>query len=140
LGWNDFKSIDLTGKTLVVLVNDSGFFTQDSTLCNGNAMTFYGRWSYKYLKANLQGAEGCIIVHEDKAAGYPWAVVNREVINSTFYLNSDALASQRTKLNGWITQKAATDLFALCGLDYERLKPMQVKKGLTPYQWALAIR
>ena len=132
LSWNDFEGIDLTGKTVVVLVNDPGFYTQDSTLFNGNAMTFYGRWSYKYLEANLQGAEGCIIVHEEKAAGYPWAVVNREVINSTFYLNNEALATQRTKLNGWITQKAATDLFALCGLDYQKLKADASKQGFKP--------
>ncbi|MDD4385729.1 MAG: hypothetical protein PHD06_11200, partial [Bacteroidales bacterium] len=97
LEWNDFEGIDLKGKTVVVLVNDPGFLTQDSTLFNGNAMTFYGRWPYKYLEANLQGAEGCIIVHEDKAAGYPWAIVNRDAVNSNFFLNNKALANQVTK-------------------------------------------
>lgn len=130
--WNDFEGIDLTGKTIVVLVNDPGFFTQDSTLFNGNAMTFYGRWPYKYLEANLQGAEGCIIVHEDKAAGYPWAVVNRDAVNSNFFLNNEALANQTTRFNGWITENAAIDLFSICGLDYEQLKATACEKGFRP--------
>lgn len=130
--WNDFEGIDLTGKTIVVLVNDPGFFTQDSTLFNGNAMTFYGRWPYKYLEANLQGAEGCIIVHEEKAAGYPWTVVNSDPVNSNFFLNNKDLASQTTKFNGWITENAAIDLFSSCGLDYEQLKAKACEKGFTP--------
>ncbi len=132
LEWNDFEGIDLKGKTVVVLVNDPGFLTQDSTLFNGNAMTFYGRWPYKYLEANLQGAEGCIIVHEDKAAGYPWAIVNRDAVNSNFFLNNKALANQVTKFNGWITENAAIDLFSICGLNYEQLKIKACEKGFKP--------
>lgn len=95
-------------------------------------MTFYGRWPYKYLEANLQGAEGCILVHEDKAAGYPWAVINREPVNSNIFLNNEDLANQITKLNGWISKNKAVDLFSACGLDYEHLKAKACEKGFKP--------
>ncbi|MDA0690030.1 MAG: peptidase M28, partial [Proteobacteria bacterium] len=74
-GWNDYAGIDVTDKTVVILVNDPGYATQDPELFNGNAMTYYGRWTYKYEEAARQGAAAAIIVHETGPAGYGWEVV-----------------------------------------------------------------
>lgn len=72
-GWNDYKNIDVEGKTVIVLVNDPGFATQNDALFTGNAMTYYGRWTYKYEEAARQGAKAVFIVHETAPAAYPWA-------------------------------------------------------------------
>ncbi|HWU69712.1 MAG TPA: peptidase M28, partial [Stenotrophobium sp.] len=74
--WNDYRNVDVKGKTVIVLVNDPGFATLDPKLFNGRAMTYYGRWPYKWAEAALQGARACFIVHtSDAAAGYPWSVL-----------------------------------------------------------------
>jgi Zn-dependent M28 family amino/carboxypeptidase len=130
--WNDFEDMDFRGKTLVVLVNDPGFYTKDNGLFNGYSMTYYGRWSYKFDMANRIGAEGCIIVHEDEAAGYPWSVVNGRNNRGEFYLNNKSVIDRDCKVNGWITRSAAMDLFAQCGMDYEEMKAKASAKGFKP--------
>lgn len=131
-GWNDFDGIDLEGKTIVVLVNDPGFHTADSTLFNGRSMTYFGRWSYKFLEANRKGAAGCIIVHEDEAAGYPWSVVNRRTNRPEFYLNNKALRENVCGVNGWVTLEAARELFAFCGMDYEQMRALASQPDFKP--------
>ncbi|HEY9116491.1 MAG TPA: PA domain-containing protein, partial [Roseivirga sp.] len=74
-GWNDYEGLDVKGKTVIVLVNDPGFSSGDSTFFKGEEMTYYGRWTYKYEEAARQGAAGVLIVHETVPAGYPWLVV-----------------------------------------------------------------
>jgi Zn-dependent M28 family amino/carboxypeptidase len=130
--WNDFEGIDFTGKTLVVLVNDPGFYTKDEKLFNGFSMTYYGRWSYKFDIANKVGANGCIIVHEDEAAGYPWSVVNRRTNSGEFYLNNQNVKERNCVVNGWITRDAALNLFTQCGMDYEEMKAKASTKGFKP--------
>ena len=73
--WNDYAGLDVAGKTVVVLVNDPGYATGDPQLFHGKAMTYYGRWTYKYEEAARQGAAGVLIVHDTGPAGYPWEVV-----------------------------------------------------------------
>ena len=75
-GWNDYAGMDVTGKTVVMLVNDPGFATKDNNLFKGNAMTYYGRWTYKFEEAARQGAAAAIIVHETEPASYGWNVVS----------------------------------------------------------------
>lgn len=130
--WNDFEGIDLAGKTVVVLVNDPGFHTGNDELFNGNAMTFYGRWPYKFDVANRYGAAGCIIVHEEAAAGYPWSVVDRSGNNTEYYLNNEALTTNVCGANGWITHEAASNLFEFCGLNYEEMKRKATSPGFKP--------
>lgn len=74
-GWNDYEGIDVTGKTVVMLVNDPGYATQDEALFDGNSMTYYGRWDYKYDEAARQGAVGAIIIHDTEPAAYPFSIV-----------------------------------------------------------------
>ena len=74
-GWNDYEGVDVSGKTVVMLVNDPGYATQDPELFNGNTMTYYGRWDYKFGEAARRGAAGAIIVHDTLPAAYGWATV-----------------------------------------------------------------
>ena len=73
--WNDYDGIDVKGKTVVMLINDPGFITENPRLFNGRAMTYYGRWVYKFEEAARQGAAGAIIIHDTEAASYPWSVI-----------------------------------------------------------------
>ena len=74
-GWNDYADIDVKGKTVLILVNDPGFATQDPALFMGNAMTYYGRWTYKYEEAAKQGATAALVIHDTLPAAYGWDVV-----------------------------------------------------------------
>lgn len=130
--WNDFRDTDVSGKTIVVLVNDPGFYTQDSALFKGNTMTYYGRWRYKFEEAERKGAAGCIIVHEDKAAGYPWQVASGRAYEPEYYLNSESLNQKTCKIEGWITENSAKALFSRSGFDYDSLKTAATKRDFKP--------
>ncbi|MCH8956237.1 M28 family peptidase [candidate division KSB1 bacterium] len=120
--WNDYKSLDVRGKTVVMLVNDPGFATQDSSLFNGNSMTYYGRWTYKYEEAARQGAAGAFIIHETKPASYPWEVVSGSWSGPQFDLVSDDNNMSRCAIEGWFTIESARSIFEQAGLDLEDLK------------------
>jgi Zn-dependent M28 family amino/carboxypeptidase len=119
--WNDFAGTDVKGKTIVVLVNDPGFATGDTTLFRGRTMTYYGRWTYKYEEAARQGAAGVLIVHETEPAGYPWEVVTGSWAGGRFLLETSENAS-RAAVEGWITSDAASRIFRQAGLNYDSLK------------------
>ncbi|MBK6964572.1 MAG: M28 family peptidase [Bacteroidales bacterium] len=108
---NDYAGIDVKGKVVVVLVNDPGYNSGDSTNFKGNIMTYYGRWTYKYEEAARQGATGVLIVHETPQAGYPWSVVVSGATASKFYLQPDDGYKDRCEIEGWITRDAAVKLF-----------------------------
>lgn len=126
--WNDFADIDVTGKTIVVLVNDPGFATQDESLFTGNAMTYYGRWTYKYEEGARQGAKAVLIVHETAPAAYPWGVVESSNTGSKYTLIDDEKNASDIPVMGWIDEQAANDIFAQAGLDYQTEKA----KALSP--------
>lgn len=108
-GWNDYEGLDVKGKTVVVMVNDPGYYTEDPDLFKGKQMTYYGRWTYKYEEAARQGAAACLIIHETGAAGYPWFVVQSSWSGTTLSLEPDG--SPQLDLAGWISLKTARDLF-----------------------------
>ena len=118
--WDDYEGLDCKGKTVLILVNDPGFATQDPKLFNGNAMTYYGRWSYKYEEAARQGATGALVIHNTAGAGYPWQVLTNAAANKLFIQSEDKNLSN-CALNGWITEEAASRLFEKCGLNFENL-------------------
>ena len=128
-GWNDYEGIDVTGKTVVVLVNDPGFATQDPELFNGNTMTYYGRWTYKYEEAARQGAAALLIVHETDPAGYPWAVVELGFTGHTLGITADDNNMGAVGIEGWISDEVAADLMAQVGLDFQELKSAAEKPG-----------
>lgn len=119
--WNDYEGLDVNGKTVLVLVNDPGFATQDVELFNGNSMTYYGRWTYKFEEAARQGATGVLVIHNTAAAGYPWEVLTNTADNNLYLQSEDGNASN-CEINGWVTDKAVMRLFEKCGLDFEHLK------------------
>lgn len=120
-GWDDYKNIDVKGKIVLVLVNDPGFATQDSTLFNGNAMTYYGRWPYKYEEAARQGAAGIWVIHTTAAAGYGWNVLTNTALTN-LYVQSENNNKDKCKLEGWISDIACEKLFTGCKKDFEQLQ------------------
>jgi Zn-dependent M28 family amino/carboxypeptidase len=121
-GWDDYASVDVAGKTVVVLVNDPGFATQDPELFNGNAMTYYGRWTYKYEEGARQGAAAVLIVHETAPAAYGWTTVQTTWGGRQFNLVTDDNNMGRVIAEGWITLETAETIFDMAGLDYHELK------------------
>ena len=120
--WNDYAALDVRDKTVVILVNDPGYATQNENLFNGNAMTYYGRWTYKFEEAARQGAAAALIVHETGPAGYGWEVVNSSWSGPQIGLEAENLNRDRTKIEGWLTKESALSIFNGAGLDYEALK------------------
>lgn len=126
--WNDYKDLDVKGKTVVVLVNDPGYALMDSSLFNGRNMTYYGRWTYKYEEAARQGAAGCLIVHDTGGAGYPFSVVLSGATIPKLYLKPVDGNRLRCEVEGWLTGAAAQKLFATCGLDWDQLRNRAAQK------------
>lgn len=129
--WNDYAGIDVTGKTVVILVNDPGYATQNPALFNGNTMTYYGRWTYKYEEAARQGAAGALIVHETGAAGYGWEVVSSSWSGPQIGLQADNLNRDKNDIEGWLTLDSAEALFAAAGFDYQELKAAAAQADFT---------
>jgi Zn-dependent M28 family amino/carboxypeptidase len=127
--WNDYQGIDWKGKTALVLVNDPGFGSGDSTLFKGNEMTYYGRWTYKYEEAGRQGAAGVIIIHETEPAAYGWNVVQSTWTGPQLNLESN---SPVTDVQAWITNDAAIKLFNASHLEIRNLRKMARKRDFKP--------
>ncbi|TCZ79068.1 M28 family metallopeptidase [Lysobacter sp. N42] len=128
-GWNDYAGLDVRGKTVVILVNDPGFHTQDAALFDGKAMTYYGRWTYKFEEAARQGAAGALIVHDDLGAAYGWDVVKNSWSGAQFDLRASDDPEPRLPVQGWITQAQAKSLFADLGLELDALYRQASRKG-----------
>lgn len=128
-GWNDYDGIDVKGKTVVMLVNDPGFATEDPGLFNGRAMTYYGRWTYKYDEAARQGASCAIIVHETEPAAYGWGVVQNGWTGPNFSLVTEDGNASRCAFESWITLDTARKIFEAAGKNYDELKESAEKPG-----------
>ncbi|WP_339710824.1 M28 family metallopeptidase [uncultured Kriegella sp.] len=133
-GWNDYKGIDWTGKTAVVLVNDPGFQSGDTTLFKGNEMTYYGRWTYKYEEAARQGAAGVLIIHETKPASYGWNVIQSGWSGPQLSLES---AKPLTDIQGWISNESATKLFQASSVKMNNFKELAKTKDFKPISLGL---
>ena len=118
-GWNDYEGVDVTGKTVVILVNDPGYVTEDPELFNGRAMTYYGRWTYKYEEAARQGAAAALIIHQTAPAAYGWGVVEGSWSGPQLDLERPDGGAGRVALEGWVQETVARDLFATAGLDFD---------------------
>ncbi len=120
-GWNDYQGIDARGKTVVMLVNDPGYGDPESGLFNGNAMTYYGRWTYKYEEAARQGADGVIVIHQTAPASYGWNVVSGSWTGAQLDLAREPGEGTFAGIESWITEAGARQLFELSGLDFDAL-------------------
>ena len=129
--WNDYASVDVKGKTVVILINDPGNedATPDPAFFKGRAMTYYGRWTYKYEEAARQGAAAAIIVHETRPAAYGWQVVRNSNSGNKLWLRANDQNTSMVPIEGWITLDTARDLFRRAGLDYDAQKAAANKPG-----------
>ena len=115
--WNDYAGMDVKGKVVLVMVNDPGFGTSDTSIFKGKTMTYYGRWTYKYEEAARQGARACLIIHNTEAASYPFSVVQHSWGSSNLYLDKRGSSEYHCPLNGWVSADAAKKLLAAAGKD-----------------------
>jgi|SRR6478672_8036818 len=132
--WDDFKDADVRGKVIVVLVNDADFEEPALNTFNGRAMTYYGRWTYKYEEAARQGAAGVIIVHETAPASYGWATVQNSWSGPQFDIVRANAAAERVPMEAWIQRDVAVDLFRRAGQDFEALKTSARRPDFRPVE------
>lgn len=127
--WNDFEGVDVKGKIVLVLVNDPGFGTGDSTFFKGNTMTYYGRWTYKFEEAARQGAKGVMVIHDDVPASYPFGVVQNDWNSSKLYLDKRGSENTSCSVEGWIALPALKKLFDAAGFNYAEKLSAAHKQG-----------
>ena len=129
-GWNDYAGVDVRGKTVVVLVNDPDWQTPTvGGQFNGRAMTYYGRWTYKYEEAARQGAAAVLIVHDTEPAAYGWNVVRSSWTGPQFSADAANNHMDQTQANGWIQLERARALFAAAGQDFDALRERAKQPG-----------
>lgn len=137
-GWDDFKGVDVRGKTLLVLVNDPAVpdpadpTRLDSTMFRGKAMTYYGRWTYKFEIGTEKGAAAVILVHETGPAGYPWEVASGRWAHENMDVKRADRNMGRVPVEGWIALDRARELLAASGQDFDALKAAARTKEFTP--------
>jgi len=126
--WDDYDGVDVKGKTVIVLVNDPGFATLDDDLFRGKAMTYYGRWTYKYEEAARRGAAAVLLVHETAPAAYGWGVVRNSWTGPRMSLQAEDDNDSRCAVESWISRDAARAVFADADLDYEEMKAAALER------------
>jgi Zn-dependent M28 family amino/carboxypeptidase len=137
-GWNDYKDMDVRGKVLVMLVNDppvpaaNNPSKLDEKMFKGRAMTYYGRWTYKFEIAAEKGAAGVLVVHETGPAGYPWAVPRGSFTIENFDLVSKDKNMSRVNIEGWITDTKTRELFASLGMNFDAMKKAAIRRDFKP--------
>ena len=137
-GWDDYKGVDVRGKTILMLINDppvraaADTSTLDQNVFKGKAMTYYGRWTYKFESASEKGAAAAIIVHETGPAGYPFEVLSGSAAGEKFDIKSPTRDTTRVKAEGWITEPKARELLKAAGQDFDALKRAAVSKDFQP--------
>ncbi|WP_291786329.1 M28 family metallopeptidase [Cecembia sp.] len=120
-GWNDYENLDVEGKIVMVMVNDPGFGREETDLFKGNAMTYYGRWTYKFEEAARQGALGTLIIHDTEPAGYGFNVIQNGWNSAKLYLDSRGSEMYRPVFEGWVTLPVAKKLFDMAEMDAEEM-------------------
>jgi Zn-dependent M28 family amino/carboxypeptidase len=135
--WNDFKGVDVKGKTIIVLVNDPQVpdagdpAKLDPKMFNGNAMTYYGRWTYKFEQGARKGAAGVLVVHEEGPAGYPFSVVQGN-LKEKFDLVTPDKNMGRAAIEGWVTLDTAKRILGMAGQDFDALKKQALTREFKP--------
>lgn len=135
-GWDDYKGVDVKGKTILMLVNDpqipvAGDTLLDTAMFKGKAMTYYGRWTYKYEQASRLGAAAAILIHETGPAGYPFTVVKGSNSQEQFDVIS-ADADKRVPVEGWLTLDKAKEILSASGQNFDSLKAAATRKDFKP--------
>jgi Zn-dependent M28 family amino/carboxypeptidase len=125
--WNDYAGLDVKGKVVLVLVNDPGYGSGDTTLFKGNTMTYYGRWTYKFEEAARQGAKGCLIIHNTVAASYPFDVVRNSWGGAQLHLDTRGTRQYRCPVEGWLTEAASKKMLMASSQDTSLLAKAHLK-------------
>jgi Zn-dependent M28 family amino/carboxypeptidase len=133
-GWDDYKDVDVAGKTIVMLVNDPGYATQDAALFRGNAMTYYGRWTYKYEIAAEKGAAAAIIIHETGPAGYPFEVLSAGFQRESFDIQSADNNMSAVAVQAWMPEPAIRTFLLQMGHDFDQLKQAALQRDFRPVE------
>ena len=136
--WSDFKDVDVAGKVIVVLVNDPDFEGGEGDF-GGEAMTYYGRWTYKYEEAARRGAAGVLVIHETEPASYPWGVIANSGNNETLDIVREDPAAAHTALQGWMHVDIASRIFEAAGMSYEEAKAMAQRRDFQPMDMGATI-
>ena len=137
-GWDDYKDVDVRGKTILMLINDPAIpdpadpSKPDETMFKGRAMTYYGRWTYKYEIAARKGATAAIIIHETGPAGYPYSVVRTSWSREIFEVNAADQNMGTVPVRSWITLDCAEQLLKDCGQSFDALKMAALGKNFRP--------
>lgn len=137
-GWDDYKGLDVRGKTIVMLVNDppvpdpAGTGGLDTAMFRGPAMTYYGRWTYKYEIAAEKGAAAALVVHETGPAGYPWAVVQGSFAGERMDIRTADGNRGAVAVEGWLTEEKTRELFDAAGRDFDALKQAAATRDFRP--------
>ena len=127
--WDDYKGLDCRGKVLVMLVNDPPPTTEEPNRFAGKALTYYGRWTYKFEEGMRRGASGVLLIHTDASATYGWSVVKNSWVSERFQLVGTGGGPD---LEGWLTRDAAAKLFTLAGQDLEMLTERAARRDFQP--------
>jgi Zn-dependent M28 family amino/carboxypeptidase len=144
--WDDFKGMDVKGKAIVVLVNDPPVASAanpaelDAAMFGGNAMTYYGRWTYKFEKAAELGAAACFIIHQTGPAGYGWDVVRNSWSGEQFSLAAPDKNMNRAAVEGWLSLRTAQELFGAAGLDFDKLAAQAKTREFRPVALGMRAR
>jgi len=137
-GWDDFKDVDVTGKIILVIVNDPDFAAPEghpvADRFDGRAMTFYGRWPYKFQEAAAQGAAGVLVIHDTAGAGYPWSTLEASSTAPDFDIVRADPNKERVAAQGWISGNAASKLVALGGHDLAQLREAARDENFRPVE------
>ena len=136
--WDDYAGINVKGKTVIILVNDPGYATQNPELFNGNAMTYYGRWTYKYEEAARQGAAGALIIHQTAPAAYGWNVIEDGGKGPQFHLATENDNMDQVKVQGWLQYETAKDIFDIAGMDLDARIAEAAQGPVKPYSMGLS--
>ena len=132
-GWNDYAGLDVRGRTVIILVNDADWNAANTDgPFGGRAMTYYGRWTYKFEEAARQGAAAALIVHDTAPASYGWNVVENSWTGPQLYMRSADNGASQTAMNGWLTNAAARRLLAAAGQDLDALTRAAQQRGFRP--------
>jgi Zn-dependent M28 family amino/carboxypeptidase len=137
-GWDDYKDVDVRGKTILMLINDPAIpdpadpSKLDEKMFKGRAMTYYGRWTYKYEIAAQKGAAAAVIIHETEPAAYPYSVVMTSWAKENFEIDAPNKNMDAVQIRSWITLDVAKKVLADCGQDFDALKKAALTKEFRP--------
>jgi Zn-dependent M28 family amino/carboxypeptidase len=139
VGWDDFGGMDLTGKVLLILVNDPPSTADEPDIFGGPAMTYYGRWTYKYEEAARQGALAAILIHTTESAGYPWSVVQAGRTREQFALPPDPSGPPPVPMKGWMTFETTAWVLEMTGFDLDDLKRRAGNRNFSPVSTGIQV-